>query len=216
MRFPALAIVIGLCAASSMLALGGENAPAPAPSVPESQGATPNNSPAGTAQATSGGTVLTEAVKGLGAASSAGKTISNDSAPINFPTVDSAFATSDGKEVPDAADQAPGMERLTHPYEQSGLFTGLGDVRVKRLLGSGVYTTAGDRLGTIRDVLLTAGAEPQVIVEADGHKVEVPWSKMVFALPGNELHGQAVLPGATQHVLEQLPDFRPQDQHGSG
>jgi hypothetical protein len=216
MRLPALAIVIGLCAASPVLALGGENAPAPASSVPGPQGTTAGSPPAGTAQPTSAGTVLTEAVKGLGAASSAGRTISNDSAAINFPTVDSAFARSDGKGVPDAADQAPGMERLTHPYEQSGLFTGLGDVRVKRLLGSGVYTTAGDRLGTVRDVLLTSGAEPQVILEADGREVEVPWSKMAFALPGNELHDRVVLPGATQHVLEQLPEFRPQDQHGSG
>ena len=216
MRRPALAIIIGILTASPVLALGGENAPAPTSGVPGSQGTAVGGSPAGTAQATSAGTVLTEAEKRLGAASGAGKAISNDSAAVNYPTVDSAFATSDGKAVPDAADQAPGMDRLTHPYEQSGLFTDLGDVRVKRLLGSGVYTTAGDRLGTIRDVLLTASAEPQVILEADGRKVEVPWSKFLVALPGQELHGRVVLPGATQHVLEQLPDFRPQDQHGSG
>ena len=216
MRGSALAIVIGSLVASPVLALGDENAPAPTPVVTGSQGTAGGSSPAGTAQATSAGTVLTEAEKGLGTASSAGRTISNDSAAVNFPTVDSAFATSDGKGVPDAADQAPGMDRLTHPYEQSGLFTGLGDVRVKRLLGSGVYTTAGDRLGTIRDVLLTTDAEPQVILEADGRKVEVPWSKFLVALPGQELHGRMVLPGATQHMLEQLPEFRPQDQHGSG
>jgi PRC-barrel domain len=216
MRLPALAIALGLCVASPVLAAGGETATAPVSGAPGPQGAPASGPPAGTAQATSAGTVLTEAEKGVGAASSAGRAISNDSAAINFPTVDSAFARSDGIAVPDAADQAPGMERLTHPYEQSGLFTGQGDVRVKRLLGSGAFTTAGDRLGTIRDVLLTPGGEPQVILEADGRKVEVPWSKMVVALPGQELHGRVVLPGATQHVLEQLPEFRPQDQHGSG
>ncbi len=171
---------------------------------------------AGTAQATSAGTVLTEAEKGLSAASPAGSTISNDAAAINYPTVNSAFASGDGVAVPDAADQTPGKDRLTKVYEQNALFTGFGDVRVKRLLGSGVFTTAGNRLGTIRDVLLTAGSEPQVVLEADGRKVEVPWSKLVFALPGNELHGQVVLPGVTPHGLEQLPDFRPQDQRGSG
>ncbi|HJS87698.1 MAG TPA: PRC-barrel domain-containing protein, partial [Acetobacteraceae bacterium] len=150
------------------------------------------------------------------AASGVGRTISNDAAAINYPTVDSFFANSSGIEVPIVANNHPGMERLTHPFAQSALFTGSGDVRITRLIGSGVFTTAGDRLGTIRDVLLAPGSEPQVILEADGRKVEVPWSKMVFSLPGRELHGDVVLPGATQHVLEQLPEFRPQDQSGNG
>jgi hypothetical protein len=188
MRLPVVAIAIGLCAASPVLALGETPGTPPTPGEvlpPESNAkAEPPPRPQGGA--------------------------------INYPTVDSAFANGDGIAVPDAADQAPGKERLTNLYEQSGLFTGFGDVRVKRLLGSGVFTTAGERLGTIKNVLLVPGSEPQVILEAGGRKIEVPWSKMVFALPGNELHGRVVLPGATQHVLEQLPEFRPQDQHGSG
>ncbi len=167
-------------------------------------------------QETSAGTVLQESERGTSAASSAGRTIGSDAAAINYPTVDSAFARGDGIAVPDVADQTPGKERLTDVFGQGGVFTGAGDVRVHHLLGSGVFTTAGERLGTVRDVLLNPGGEPQVIVEADGRKVEVPWSKLAFAMPGNELHGTVVLPGLTHHALEQLPEFRPQDQHGSG
>lgn len=188
MRLPDVAIAVGLCAASPVLALGETPGAAPTP-----------------------GEVLSPEHN-----AKAEPTPRHQAAAINYPTVDSAFASGDGIAVPDAADQAPGKERLTNVYEQTGLFTGSGDVRVKRLLGSGVFTTAGDRLGTIKNVLLVPGSEPQVILEADGRKIEVPWSKMVFALPGNELHGRVVLPGVTQHVLEQLPDFRPQDQRGSG
>jgi hypothetical protein len=167
-------------------------------------------------QGTSAGTVLQQAEKGTSAASSAGRTIDSNAAAINYPTVDSAFASGDGIAVPDIADQAPGKERLTHPFEQGGVFAASGAVRVKRLIGSGVFTSAGERLGTVRDVLLNEGGEPQVILEADGRKVEVPWSKVEFALPGNELHGTAVLPGMTHHTLEELPEFRPQDQRGGG
>ncbi len=164
---------------------------------------------------TSAGTVLQESERGTSAASSAGRTIGSDAAAINYPTVDSAFASGDGIAVPDVADQSPGKERLTKPFEQGTLFTGSGEVRVKHLVGVEVFSTSDQRLGTIRDVLLTPGGEPQVILEAGGRKVEVPWSKLEFARPGNELHGMAVLPGATHHALEQLPEFRSQDQRGS-
>ena len=123
---------------------------------------------------------------------------------------------SDGIVVPDVADQSPGKERLTNVYERAELFTGSGEVRVKRLVGIGVFNTADERLGTIRDVLLTPGGEPQVILEAAGREVAVPWSKLKFALPGDELHGQVVLPGMTQHALEQLPELGPQNRHDSG
>jgi PRC-barrel domain protein len=167
-------------------------------------------------QGTSAGTVLQEAEQGTSAASSAGRTIGGDAAAINYPTVDSAFASGDGIAVPDADDQSPGQERLNNGYQHTRLFTGSGEVRVKRLVGVGVFSTSDDRLGTIQDVLLNSGGEPQVILEADGRQVEVPWSKLDFALPGKELHGQVVLPGATPHLLQQLPEFRPRDQRGSG
>ncbi len=168
------------------------------------------------ARGTSAGVVLQESERGTGAASKAGTAIGDDAAAVNYPTVDSAFAASDGIQVPDAANQSPGQQHLTDVRQDSVLLTGAGDVRLSRLIGTGVFTPAGEQLGAVRDVMLSGTGEPQVVVEANGRNVEVPWSKLAFGSPDNLLQGRVVLPGETPHGLEELPEFDLKAARGNG
>lgn len=167
------------------------------------------------ARGTSAGVVLQESTQGSSAASKAG-TMTGGNAAVNYPTADSAFASSDGIPIPDSANQSPGHDRLTHLRQDSALLTADGDIRVSRMLGTGVFTPTGDRLGTVRDVMLSGPGEPQLVLEANGRTVEVPWSKLVLGLPGTMLHANVVLPGVTQHILEELPEIDLERARGHG
>jgi hypothetical protein len=129
-------------------------------------------------------------------------------------TADAALAHDDGIGVPIQANQSPGQERLAEAHSE--LLTGTGKVRLRRLIGAGVFATSGEPLGAVRDVLMNGASEPQVIVDAGGRLVEVPWSKLAFNVPGRELHGSVVLPGETRHALDELPEFNPAAASGSG
>ncbi len=168
------------------------------------------------ARGSSAGAALQQGEPGTKATGPAGTMIEGNGAAINYPTVDSAFATSDGIAVPLAANQSPGRQRLTDLAQTSTVLTTGGDVRLTRLIGAGVFASSGERLGTVRDILLSRSAEPQVIVATDQRLVEVAWSQLDFGRPGSELHGKAVLPGETPHGLEQLPAFSPARLKGRG
>jgi hypothetical protein len=129
-------------------------------------------------------------------------------------TADAALAHDDGIGVPIQADQSPGQERLADAHSE--LLTGTGRVRLKRLLGAGVFAASGEQFGAVREVLMNGASEPQVIVDAGGRLIEVPWSKLAFDLPGQELHGGVVLPGETRHALDELPEFNPEAASNGG
>jgi hypothetical protein len=155
-------------------------------------------------QETTGGPPL---AAGEQTTSSAQGAIAGDAAAKNLPTVDHAFANADGIPQPDAANQSPGHDRLTTIDRKSTLVTSNGAIRVARLIGSELRSGTGNSLGTIRDVLLSAGQAPKVVVDVDGKLVAIPFGKLVFGTPGSESRGKAVLPDGTRHGLKQLPAF---------
>lgn len=127
---------------------------------------------------------------------------------VNNETADRAFLGADGIAVPDAPDQSPGSQRRAAIERRTALFTAAGDVRLSRLLDAGLFATSGERLGTVRDVVLDGSGAPLVIVRTGGRTVGVPWGKLAFGGPGNLLRGKATLPGATRRSLDQLPEFK--------
>lgn len=139
--------------------------------------------------------------------------IRNDAASKNLPTVDQAFSSSDGIPEPDAADTSPGHDRLATAKERSTIVTQDGAVQIAHLIGATVYSSTGENLGTVRDVLLRRVGEPQAIIMVDGKLVAVPWSKLLFDVPGSDLHGRPVLAGETRHALKELPRFNFTAEH---
>lgn len=168
------------------------------------------------ARGTSAGVVLQQGEQGIKPGSPAATTIGRNEAAGNYPTVDTAFAHSDGIGVPVSNDQSPGQSRRANDSLENALLTSGGAVRMKRMLGAGVFNGTGERLGSVREIMLSGTGEPQVIVEADGRQVEIPWNKLSFHDPGEELHGKVVLPGATPHGLAELPEFKPAAASGNG
>lgn len=149
------------------------------------------------------------------AAGQADKLISHDQAAANYPTTASAAATSeDGIREPVDANTAPGSDRLAMDNEPDKLVRSDGEVRLNPLIGHALFSSSGRNLGTIKDVLIGRHGEPQMVVEAPGHLVAVPWSKLYFGLPGSQLHGHAVLPSTTEHELSELPAFSLTERNG--
>lgn len=87
-------------------------------------------------------------------------------------------------------------------------------MRTSKVIGMVVYNDGGDKIGTVLDVLIRAGVEPQAIVNVGDY---LGGSKLV-ALPLAKLNLEGSKPmmmGASKSMLMALPAY-PSDFGGSG
>ena len=79
-------------------------------------------------------------------------------------------------------------------------------MRTSKVIGMTVYNDAGDKIGTVLDVLLRAGIEPQAVVNVGDF---VGGTKLI-AIPVAKLNldgAKAMMGGATKAMLMSLPAY---------
>ncbi len=79
-------------------------------------------------------------------------------------------------------------------------------MRTSKVIGMTVYNDAGDKIGTVLDVLIRAGTEPQAIVNV----TDFVGSKKLVALPLAKLNLDGAKPmmmGATKAMLMAAPSY---------
>ena len=81
--------------------------------------------------------------------------------------------------------------------------------RASKVMGSNVVNDAGETIGTINDLLVSAdGKQPYAVLSIGGflgmgtHLVVVPYETLKFA------NNKVMLPGGTREGLKMLPEFK--------
>jgi hypothetical protein len=94
--------------------------------------------------------------------------------------------------------------------QHSGVMLADHTMRASKLIGMAVYNDQGEKVGTIDDVMVTAGAvEPTVVVSVGsylggGEKLAAEPLSHVKLAPGDKM----MMPGATKTTLAAKPSFK--------
>jgi ribosomal 30S subunit maturation factor RimM len=93
------------------------------------------------------------------------------------------------------------------PSQRNPLLSDNGDVRMSKLIGTNVYNTQDQKLGSIDDVLMTNAGQPDVILKVNGNLYQVPWSKLQFGNAKNNSDNKVIMPDTTQNAFANQPQF---------
>jgi ribosomal 30S subunit maturation factor RimM len=93
------------------------------------------------------------------------------------------------------------------PSQRNPLLSDNGDVRMSKLIGTNVYNTQDQKLGSIDDVLMTSTGQPDVIMKVNGNLYQVPWSKLQFGNAKQNSDNKVIMPDTTQNAFANQPQF---------
>lgn len=92
------------------------------------------------------------------------------------------------------------------PSQRNGALADNGDVRASKAIGTGVYNSQNQQVGTINDILLGRNGVFAVI-KTNNKNVAIPFRRLRFGNTVNNGNEEIVLPNATQARLNTLPVF---------
>ncbi len=93
------------------------------------------------------------------------------------------------------------------PSQRNPLLADNGDVRMSKLVGTNVYNSQDQKLGSIDDVLLSKTGTPDVIMKVNGKLVQVPWNELQFGNAQQNSDNKVILPNAAQNALNNQQEF---------
>ena len=100
------------------------------------------------------------------------------------------------------------------PSERNPLLAQNGDVRMSKLVGTSVYNSQDQKLGSVDDVLMSKSGRPDVIMKVNGKLVQVPWNKLEFGNAQQNSDNKVILPDTTQAALGNQPEFHYRPNNG--
>jgi Flp pilus assembly protein CpaB len=93
------------------------------------------------------------------------------------------------------------------PSQRNPVLADNGDVRMSKLIGTNVYNTQDQKLGSIDDVLMSRTGQPDVVLKVNGNLYQVPWSKLQFGNAKNNSDNKVIMPDTTQNAFANQPQF---------
>ena len=93
------------------------------------------------------------------------------------------------------------------PSQRNPLLADNGDVRVGKLIGTDVYNTQDQKLGSVDDVLMGSTGQPDVILKVNGNLYQVPWSKLQFGNANKNGDNKVIMPNITQNAFANQPQY---------
>ncbi len=99
------------------------------------------------------------------------------------------------------------------PSQRNPLLADNGEVRMSKLIGTDVYDQQNQKVGSVDDVLMSSGGQPDVILSTNDKMVQVPWNKLTFGDAKLNSHNKVILQGENQQALNQQPAFKYTNNH---
>jgi ribosomal 30S subunit maturation factor RimM len=93
------------------------------------------------------------------------------------------------------------------PSQRNPILADNGDVRMSKLIGTDVYNTQDQKLGSIDDVLMSRTGQPDVVMKVNGNLYQVPWTKLQFGNAQNNSDNKVIMPDTTQNAFANQPQF---------
>lgn len=93
------------------------------------------------------------------------------------------------------------------PSQRNPVLADNGDVRMSKLIGTDVYNTHDQKLGSVDDVLMSNTGQPDVIMKVNGNLYQVPWTKLQFGNAKNNGDNKVIMPDTTQNAFANQPQF---------
>lgn len=83
------------------------------------------------------------------------------------------------------------------PSQSNPLMTQDGGVRVDKLVGTNVYNSKDQKLGSVDGVVINRSGQPEVILSHNNKLTQVPWNKMQFGNAKQNSDNKAMIPDMT-------------------
>jgi hypothetical protein len=93
------------------------------------------------------------------------------------------------------------------PSQSNPLMTQEGGVRVGKLIGTDVYNTKDQKLGSVDGVVIDRNGQPMVIVSHNNKLVQVPWNEMQFGNSKQNSDNKAMIPNMTADQLNSMQAY---------
>jgi sporulation protein YlmC with PRC-barrel domain len=93
------------------------------------------------------------------------------------------------------------------PSQSNPLMTENGGVRVNKLIGTDVYNSKDQKLGSVDGVVIDHNGQPQVILSHNDKLTAVPWNKMQFGNAKQNSDNKAMIPDMTQDQLKGMQAY---------
>ncbi len=90
------------------------------------------------------------------------------------------------------------------PSQRNPVLADNGDARASQVIGSGVYNTDNQQVGTVNDILLGRNGV-WAVISTNNKKVAVPFNRLEFGNASVNGNDKVVLPNVTQAQLNTLP-----------
>ncbi|MBV9247834.1 MAG: PRC-barrel domain-containing protein [Acetobacteraceae bacterium] len=95
----------------------------------------------------------------------------------------------------------------TAPSQTNPLLTDDGSVRIGKLIGTDVYNSQDQKLGSVDGVVIDKSGQPQVIISHNNKLVKVPWSDLQFGNAKANSDNKVLMTGMTKDQLQSMQEY---------
>jgi hypothetical protein len=94
------------------------------------------------------------------------------------------------------------------PHQRNPVLADNGQPRAGKVIGSDVYNMQDKQIGSVDDILMGVGGQPdQAVISVKGKLVLVPFNKLIFGNTQISGDNRVILPDETKDALGTLPEF---------
>lgn len=94
------------------------------------------------------------------------------------------------------------------PHQRNPVLADNGQPRAGKIIGSDVYNMQDKKVGSVDDILMGVGGQPdQAVISVKSKLVLVPFDKLIFGNTQVTGDNRVILPDETRDALAQQPDF---------
>lgn len=126
-------------------------------------------------------------------------------------TADQAFITSGETKTNNARHNASASN--LRPSERNADLADNGSARASKVIGTTVYNTANQKLGSVNDILISKSGKLFAVITTNQKKVGVPFDQLKFGDAQNESDNKLVLPNETQTRLNTEAEIHYNESH---
>jgi hypothetical protein len=100
------------------------------------------------------------------------------------------------------------------PHQRNPVLADNGQPRAGKIIGSDVYNMQDKKVGSIDDILMGVGGQPdQVVLSVKSKLVLVPFDKLIFGNTQVTGDNRVIMPDQTRDALAQQPEFHYNSQN---
>ena len=100
------------------------------------------------------------------------------------------------------------------PHQRNPVLADNGQPRAGKIIGSDVYNMQDKRVGSVDDILMGVGGQPdQAVISVKNKLVLVPFDKLIFGNTQVNGDNRVIMPDETRDALAQQPEFHYNSQN---